>query len=348
LPWYWGRMGAKRNLLLFLAVVALLGVVCWIAPPPSLACSYLDCGAANVHPAKGEIPANEFVLTYSPTRWLDGGGLIEPHLYKVAGDGGVELPLTLADAGGRLLTLDTTQALSPGDQLVLESGSNECPLPEPFRTRFTVTEPRARPAVLGTLVATVTQGPLTIAGFGGACSTEIDASYADLVVEFAPEAVPFAEVMRYQLWLDGVPQRPFADFIAGAVPPFEPLRPKSMFESWQERAYLSCDPISARFKLFGESTPGVHRARMRATFLDGTTLDTPEVEFQLRCDGADAGVADASTADAARGTRTEASTQGDADGCSVSPRSGRGSTGGLALFAACGCLLIRRRVRRPS
>jgi hypothetical protein len=364
----WERMRTLRSLLWISTFIPVL-LAPWLCAPETHACSIAGCDGPAVLPASGEIPANELTLLYRGLQERDGG-VGAPRLYKLVGDASVEVPLQLelrdtAPLGSRLFTVQPTESLKAGDQLLFEVAPSSFCSTQGLRTQFTLTEPRARPAALGTLAVAISRGLVSVTS-GVSCARTADAAYADLTLTFAAEAQPFAQVVRLQLVLDGQPRWRFAASVASeARNELEPsARPRTLALG-HDRVMVDCqteslpeDPSSF------VTSPGVHRASVRATFLDGSSLDTPEVEFELRCDGrvTDAG-ASFGADDAAAGSNV--STAPDSalpaaqsaphapaaadDGCSLAARRDRSAPplGGLVLVS-CGLLALRRRPKRVA
>jgi hypothetical protein len=204
----------------------------------------------------------------------------EPHLYELDGESRREVALQREDArepsGGFILS--PAAPIAVGTRLSFEADPTPCDDGSALHGEFRVTEAAPLPTSLGTLQTSVHRGPLSVPA-NASCSNRIDAAYVDLSVSLAQAAQPFADVIVYGLVLDGAPA---GHFRASVINEYELPRD-------QERVYVACetDPDVYRHDV----PPGVHRARMRASLPDGTSLETDEVSFELRCDGvsADAG-----------------------------------------------------------
>lgn len=162
--------------------------------------------------------------------------------------------------------------------------------------------------------------------------------------------------------LDGLPRDSFGSQLDDEAVHDPSARPRSLPRG-HERVIVNCEtkavpPDPRSF----QTSPGVHRASIRATFADGSYLDTPEVEFELRCDGADT----PRTADAAVSTSDPSASVLSAPDAGPSPSSSpaQRAEGGcvvsrdsertalplraLALLFVCGLFALRRRRVRAT
>jgi hypothetical protein len=260
-------------------------------PTRAAACSGLPlCNSAKAFPVGGEIPANQFLVQFWPAREFDGstpdGGVAAPRLYRVSGDARVEVPFDL-EAG---LKVRPREILPAGTTLVLEADAPTCLPSGALHAEYTLTSPQAVPTVLGPLTASVMRKPLQVLTTSF-CIGVVDATYADLTVGTTPETEPFGAAVQYQLILDGAPARRF-------VPSTRSTDPWDTSElgGAHARVYAVCGRSDSNSGT--PETPvalGVHHAKMRVTFPDGTVRETAEIQFELRCDGPEPGSEDLGT-----------------------------------------------------
>ncbi|HEX5656979.1 MAG TPA: hypothetical protein VFX59_07275 [Polyangiales bacterium] len=206
-------------------VLALLG--CLLAqaalarPTPSV---------ATVFPSGGNVPADRVRLRYAPSD-VD---MVMPRLYRLEGTIKVNVPYEVThEVDAVWITPTVEQPL--GTQLVLES--------EALHATYSITEKRPLPSALGTLTATTT------------------VRSADLRLHLFDQALPFAALWHYQLFVDG---RPHASF---------------------PRVYADCSDFDAGPRSDRALRPGVHLVHLSAQLADEPPLVTPDIELELRCDG---------------------------------------------------------------
>jgi hypothetical protein len=107
----------------------------------------------------------------------------------------------------------------------------------------------------------------------------VDVSYADLTILPSPSALPFKDLFYYTLVVDGVDASAFTSSsvaesrLDGEVP----------LPHGTERMFALCRALPGNPKVNAVQL-GAHRVKLRAK-LDGLTLETPEVQVDLRCDG---------------------------------------------------------------
>lgn len=299
------------------------------------ACSPYACSQAGVFPGGGSLPEDlvRFRVQHPFVYGNDAGTVNLPRLYREEAGVRTELTLKVTSGGVGVAYLEAADALAVGTQLVMTEDGLTCYSGEPIpERRYVVTAKAAAPNELGMLQAIVRRGPLEVQ-VHGLCSDVVDTASAELQVTLSAGAVPFADVLQREVWVDGAP------WMGGT-----------------ERVYAVCapDPV-VRFP----GTLGKHRALVRATLPDGTRLETPEVAFELRCSGPvyrynDAGVAlgerpggdggansDGAASDG--GVSRENSTS---DGCSLATRgSAAPAAPALPAIGVAAALLTRRRRR---
>lgn len=354
------RIGA--GLMAALSLVVGASLVC---PTAAHACSLSPCRAADVFPEKGSLPQDLVAFTFRPPRdfGVPDGGVAAPHLYRVDGDVRSEVPVQVTPLGGagRAVLIEPVDKLPPGTKLVLEADAPSCAPTSKLAASYVVTEAAALPASLGTLQFALARGPLRVGTRAGSCSEELDVTYADLTLQLAPAAQPLGDVLDYQWMVDGAPYDGFVRSIQYGIgaPRFD-MNGHSQLGRGIERVWATCQPNGRSDALISAVAPGEHRVSLRGTLRTGATVETPEVTFQLACDGGAPTVADAGSpghdaATTATTTVPQSSTAAPAvavdsgvdagsDGCSMghSPRS-RAAVWLLALTVLGYGLAQRRR-----
>jgi hypothetical protein len=334
-----------------------LSVVALITLPSAeaLACSPPRCWEPALWPASGSVPANMVTLSFRPGRESGAPGMdasvAAPRLFRIEGETRVSVPFTSSpQPGGNLLWLTPVETQPVGARLVLEADPTSCE-DTAFRAELVVSEPVPLPTTVGALEARVKREALGISVINGSCDALVDASFADLEVQLSEAARPYAGLFRHQLFVDGAPVGPFYSSLRdGETPPQGQAR---IFAICAQEGWVS--PSAG-----GAVGVGKHRVRMKSELPDGTALETPEVEVELRCDGApptwpadagrppstradagsqDAGVINPIMSDASLINTPVLRDEDDDDGCALAARGDGAWLLALALF------LLRRRTR---
>jgi hypothetical protein len=319
-----------------IALLTVVGIASW-PPPVARACSSVPCNQNAVFPGSGPLPANMLKIRFTPgssTGWYPDAGRPEPRLYRLEGTTKVSVPFEFEPRSGWIMP---TESPAAGTVLVLEADPPSCPHSTglPLTATYAIGEVAPLPTTLGSLEASFERRIITyVTPPVGAsnCGTEsVDLSYADVRVNLATEARPYAELFTYQTYVDG---QLYPRFRTSVVYPDH--RPRG-----EERVAVGCRTESNAKSILSE---GTHSVRFVGTLPDGTTLSTPELTIELRCDGIvpawpDAGVppasSDASSPDA---NSSDTASANDDDGCALA--SSRSGLSGLMLALA---LLLRRR-----
>lgn len=273
------------------------------------ACSGTVCRAAAVFPAGGDIPRDQAVFTLHQASLSsnDDAGVPMPRLSRLDGDVRTEVPFTLTRVVDVSVSYEVTfelkpsVELAPSTKLLLELEGPSCEPTKKLEARFTIVDAAQTPAALGALRVAQRRARLEVATRAGSCSVERDVAYADLTVELAPSALPFAEVLAYEWVVDGAKYTGFSSSLFPA-PDDVPL-PRGT-----ERVYAPCEKDE---HLIDDLTSGTHRVFLRGKLRSGATVATPEVSFELRCDAGDR-APDASIGAADAGLRGDTGLPGDA------------------------------------
>jgi hypothetical protein len=268
-------MDGMRTLSLALAI----GVASWLSTRAARACTAPTCTRAVVFPAGGNVPADRLRLLYYPSGSVppevtDQANAVLPRMYRLEGATKVNVPYDTALAGSLGLWLTPTTEQPLGTQLVLETDPTSCPGDAALSATYSITEKRPTlPATLGTLTATTNRAQIPIAVDTGACSELADVAYADLRIELSEEALPFAALWRYQLYVD---DRVHGSFIDSASASYR--LPQGL-----DRIYAQCDGLDAGINGTTAIAPGVHVVHLAAQLGDERPLVTPDVQVELRC-----------------------------------------------------------------
>ena len=325
-----------------------------LAPQIATACSGPLCLRGAVLPSEGTLPSNMVVLLW---RKPSDQGLSLANdaatLVQRTTTGDLPIAWSPVEVAPWLVKVVPDVPLAPGTMLVFSYDATCGETSERVETELTVSELALRPSSLGALVVEKRRGTIEEAG-GSACKNRFDAVYADLRVDLASEARPYADVILYERIIDGDPrgnfQVPDATSMWGATPP---AFGGSRLGRGIDRIYASCDP-----KAYAPTGwPGKHRVKLRGTLPDGTVIHSEEVEVDLRCDVAEKPAPSPSdveptttVSDAGEEPERGGDERNDGDGgCAAARRRGEHGNGVLTLLAALiGPALRRRRVRRAS
>jgi MYXO-CTERM domain-containing protein len=350
----------------------------------------LGCIPGDVFPLQGEVPSNALVwfVRSDGATFQDAGPPGTFSISSLSNDAG-------GDAGSLLLSDETLEQeisidadlryalvapVATGTVLLVDYDS-AC-LSDPLVGEIRVTEPAPLPTELGTLEITTTFGPLQLWNSGGGCTASTHTHHADVSIALAAEALPFADVLRYRLLVDGM-RFTSDEWLSDGWPVREigggPLG------RGIERVYAVCDTSNP--DAIGEGvTPGQHMVQLEALLPDGSSIHSDEVAIDLSClpcaDASDgscpSGLPDASTAgpsdagpsgnnlsDAApgsgNGTALDASDSGsngsapnanaadpNSEGCNCVMAGSRSGGPGVSLLAlgVLAALALRRQVRK--
>ncbi|HEX5656980.1 MAG TPA: hypothetical protein VFX59_07280 [Polyangiales bacterium] len=272
-------------------------------------------------------------LRFSPGFQLTAdGGTPTPRLYRLEGSTKVGVPFHSMRIDDFSAWLEPTVAQPVGTALVLELDRPQgC---DAQSATYTVTEAKPLPTSVGTLSSTLARKKIEVAS-GASCSETVDASYADFRIALATEALPYASLFTYQTYLDGELAYRFSKNTSTG----------EGLPQGEDRVFTLCGSYAGKPQSNNEQSPGTHRVRFEATLPDGTKLSTPEVSFELRCDGtADAGVKNDAGVKADSGitggvdSGLPSNASNDDDSCSLASKRSGFSLGLLAL-----ALLLRQR-----
>ncbi|MET0283233.1 MAG: hypothetical protein ABW352_02140 [Polyangiales bacterium] len=309
-----------------------VGVLLALAALPTssaLACDISPCELNVVSPSASSLPANMVRLLFTPgvTDAVDAGAP-EPRLYRLQGDARVDVPFTRTPAGPRGMWLEPAEPIAAGTTLVVEADAPTCSgiATVPLQRAYAVSEALPVPTSLGSLGVTYSRGTLQFSTISSIClsTSWVDASIADLRIELAADARPFADLFAYQTFVDGQPRARYH-----TNPYVLDYRPHG-----EERVTATCANESGDTPSF----TGKHSVRFEGTLPDGTKLSTPELEIDLRCEGPAPARPDAGAVPSMADASVSPAETRDDDGCTLA--SGRSSVSGLLLALA---LLLRRR-----
>lgn len=252
-------------------------------PSEVRACGASPCFPPRVTPAGGDIPSDRLTFSYVPgraTAATDEDDAL-PRLYLLEDGGRTEVPLEIQPVAvvGPGWQLVPRSPPAVGSTLVLEGAAPSCHADWSLAAQFTVTAPAPLPSDLGSLDVMYQRGSLKVAEYSGGCDRVVDASYADLTLLPSPSALPFKDLFDYTLVVDGKDASAFSSSsiiesrLDGGVP----------LPQGTERIFALCRALPGNPKV-NDALLGAHRVKLRAK-LHGVTLETPEVQVDLRCDG---------------------------------------------------------------
>jgi hypothetical protein len=221
------------------------------------------------------VPQDLLQFTYTPALDLspDGGMTGPARMYVV--ENAVRRALPYQQIGGtRAFVLTPLEELAVGTHIEFEADAASCPSSQSIATRFVVTEPRTAPTSLGALSVAIERDVLTVAVSSGSCTDPIDAAYADLTVELSGDALPFVDVLRYELRVDGRPQ---PSFVGSAE------EKDALLARGQDRVYVVCNKPHERSRPYHPLSAGKHRVQMVGVLPNGSRAYSDEVEIELQC-----------------------------------------------------------------
>ncbi len=204
-------------------------------------------------------------------------------LFAVDGEGvAVELPHETIERNF-LLQIRPLAELTPGTQLAFSYVQPRCgSLPQERVTiSINVTDAMPIPERLGRLRATSATGMIRVASEAGDCDRNILAGFADIRVELDEGVLPYADVLRYELRVDGEQSWKFYEVsYATAV---ERRLGASSLGPGRDRLYTPCT-LQPRLSAGPELGRGRHRVVMLGILPDDTVLESNEIDVDLRCD----------------------------------------------------------------
>jgi hypothetical protein len=295
--------------LMAVRLVALAGLTAPFWPAAAGACSFIPTAQhSTVLPNDGgHLPANVSALIWRPSD-NDFTGLA-PKLQSVDSDG------TKHDLDFDLVAEERSTALPADPQsttvmrVTVKTGLWIVRIRTPLRAgtqlifcwedlmraqqprvhaevRLTVGEAAPLPDTLGALAIQTALGTVVVGSRGGECARQVDASYADIDLRLSQAAKPYADLLRYELRLDG--DEPW-QYIDSIISPTEPRLGSSSLGPEKDRVVVSCTgvpllglPLSA-YRTPPTLEPGTHRVRMVGVLPDGSELSSQEVEVDLPC-----------------------------------------------------------------
>jgi hypothetical protein len=338
-----------------------------LALPATASACGAPCFMPGPFPSEGDVPANAVQFLTTGGSYISDGGYEEKSLrvFRVSSDGGTaEVDLMDEDLGQGIRRFTPTEPLAAGTELRLEHTQASC-FSTPRQTSSTVSLVAAAPAPteLGTLEIEAHEGSILLTDDSASCASYYQSAYADLNVVLSSSAIPFRDVLRYSVVVDGeVFDQDAFDYSEEADGWLQPSLGGGPLGRGVGRIYATCaqfDPEYADFRPH-PLAPDKHQVQMVAHLPDGTRLATEEHEVTLaltRCSATntgDSGSVDtgdstvSSAADAANPAPDPQAARRHNPGCSIAAAPTRApDTTWLWAFAA-GLAWAGRRSRRPS
>jgi hypothetical protein len=259
------------------------------APSRARACSGFDCQeTALLPPDGGAVPENNVELIWRRSAINAGEIGTELHLYALEGGARRELAFTLSSppgpGSGAFYRVVPRRALAAGTEVVVEA-DEVCDAEGASATSsFRVAPAAPLPSSLGKLESEYGNTPLELWVFTGECYRPHQAAWALLRVTLSESARPYADLLRYEMHVDG---QPFSTEEAQPDWRSQPPRPLggSVLGRGVDRIYSVCetpDPFAMHAPPTGFSR-GTHRVQMFAFTPDGTRLASDELDVDLRC-----------------------------------------------------------------
>ncbi len=261
-----------RNCLGALAVVVTLNA---LQDRIALGCSRSSCERGEMFPTGGQVPANAVVVFQREVLWLSwenadaGASRLDIRVVDSTGEERAiafeEVPLSGEDAGGDQAANRQwvpAQRLAAGDRLQLEytdacSGATE-------RGEVTIVAEAISPETLGEVVVAYATDELEVFAGSAACTASVLTRYANVSVELSKRAQPWADILRYELLVDGErfesddwPEQQ-EDWTWGAGRGIGGSR----LGRGVERVFAICEPTDGEVE--GGVSAGKHQVQMRA------------------------------------------------------------------------------------
>jgi MYXO-CTERM domain-containing protein len=281
-------------------------------PSRASACS-APCFRSDPFPATGSVPANalQFLLEgrFAPSGTdvtSDAGLAFDSfRIFLAANDAGasetandagaseIEVELVSEDLGQGLHRFTINEPIPAGTELHLEHTQVSCNGTTSERKRSTVSTLAAAPAPtqLGTLEIQLHEGLLLLANGSASCADNYHSAYADLSVVLAGSAIPYADVLRYSILVDGEVFDQDAFNISADDRWLTPSLGGGPLGRGVGRIYTTCETTHTASGTHS-LTPGKHQVQMVADLPDGTRLATGKHEVTLapaHCPVPDAG-----------------------------------------------------------
>jgi hypothetical protein len=305
---------------------------------PAHACSGPSCAQTGMLPlAGGSMPANAVQLIWRRSQIFASERASELHLYVVEGGTRRELAFTVAslpgDASGSLYRVVPSTQIAAGSELAVEA--DELCLAEgaPFTSSLRVGPAAPAPSSLGKLeIESRSQELVPLWVTSGECYRSVKVASVRTRVALSAAAQPYADLLRYELQVDGQPyasQEAAPDWRHQQSPP---RIGTSVLGRGAERIYHVCESDAAVPATSGVAE-GEHRAQMFALLPDGTRIASDEITLELRCapatpTGADAGAEEGPTTAVADASSLGAGAQ-DAGGDLDAGRAGDSASSGI-------------------
>jgi hypothetical protein len=192
----------------------------------------------------------------------------------------------MASTGLRLVHIAAD--LKPGTQIIFSFiAPEDASKGKRTKVRLKVVADAPRPKTLGVLDAKTETGKIE-AGSGdpSECIRTLLARYADVSLRMSAEAKPYAELLRYELRIDGNRYWRFSD---SAVSPTSERLGASSVGLAKDRVVVSCElspylpPVLPGLRYPPALEPGKHQVRMIGSLPDGSELSTNEITVDLSC-----------------------------------------------------------------
>lgn len=258
------------------------------------ACSALSCRSGALLPVHmGKLPANAVELFWSPPAKFSGpdAGVGAVHLYEGTGSTRKEVAIDLVAENG-LFRVKPKTAIAAGTELSFESDLAPCLSDERTSFQLSVSAAAPKPTHLGTL-SIASLGPVTMQLWvnTGECTAPFPVYSAQLALALDAEAMPYADVLRHSLIVDGVERHQYSPY-----PDYPKFPVTDLGGGLKDTLFTVCGaaPSRGQTSTAGDK-PGVYKVQWLTKLQDGTELRSNELSVELKCpeDTSDAGVSDA-------------------------------------------------------
>jgi hypothetical protein len=233
----------------------------------------------------GSLPSNAVMLLWRPPRGSAGRPFPPevPRLFLVESGARRMLSYEITERDG-LRLIQPQQPLAAGSELVFEY--DDCELdpsglgPRQLASaRVSIAAAAPPPKSLGKLVAELEHGEAADFDQKTACEFGIDAAWTELSVDLTDEAVPYQDVLRFELHVDDQPVQPYDDWSYPGAP--RPLG-GGVLGRGRDRIVAACDRAERERGRHAVQL-GRHRVQMVGVLPDGTRLTSDELTLDLEC-----------------------------------------------------------------
>ena len=259
----------------------------FLFPQEAAACTGPPCYGAALLPAESStIPANTKSLFLAPmvrpySAWQGIDQKYSDDVLMEDGQGGM-IPVEVVTQDMRVAVVNLKQDLIPGTEYTLSVPTLCEGDPAAARTTFRLTAGPTAVIPGATLLAPISVSAavpeLTTVAVGseGPCSESVKAVRADVSATLPQELDPWADLLNWQVMVDGNLYDPVGSII----------EPRPPFDSRSSRSIVALCGATSQPEFGSEDTflkPGLHKVSFSVTLAGASTWVSEEVDVDLRC-----------------------------------------------------------------